>query len=1815
MDHGSQLAAGTDPLLALCLPPPDLLVSGAFLQQSTVSTSAPVGLPPLTEIRPEGHQLRQARVQALRRARQDRPLRPQTRTATDEYPHVYNSRQAGNTLSMFGQRYALPVGTEREDYHDYEEITIPVTTQAPIRTTEAPVLIENLDPLCRRTFKSYRSLNRIQSIIYPTAYQSNENMLVCAPTGAGKTDVAMLTILRTIALFCRPRPWEVTTASNLDRPPFAVDRDDFKIIYVAPMKALAAEVTRKIASRVKWLGLNVRELTGDMQLTRAEVRATQILVTTPEKWDVVTRKGTGDTDLVSKVRLLIIDEVHLLHEDRGAVLESLVARTLRQVETSQALIRIVGLSATLPNYVDVAHFLRVNPYVGLFYFDASFRPVPLEQHFIGVKGKPNSFASLQGLNRRCYATCADLVARGHQVMVFVHARRETAKTAQYLRLRAAEEVTSDDFAGDPAVLAPFLSRLARSRQRELQDLVPAGFAIHHAGMTRPDRTLAEELFAAGAVRVLCCTSTLAWGVNLPAYAVCLKGTSVYSADQGKFVDLSVLDVLQIFGRAGRPQYESEGVGYILTTHDRLAHYVSAITQQHPIESCFPRHLADNLNAEVALGTVATLTDAAAWLGYTFFHVRLTRNPLAYGLTPSAVEDDPGLARHRRDLLAVAARLLHTLKMVRYDATSERLEATALGRLASAYYLGHTTVATASEGLRPRFSEADGLALLSRCGEFSQITVRESERIELEQLLHNDCYCAVPGGLDTGAGKVNVLLQATINRSHVTDPSLIADLAYVRQNSGRVVRALFELALDRRWGAAARVLLTLTLCLEHQLWPFEPPLVQMDRAMPPALAQRLERLPHDPVVLRTVDPTELGDRLLRGVREFPHITLTTTLAPLAHTVLRLRATLAVDFQWSDRLHGAGEPWWVLVEGETADAPIYHAERVWLRRKLATLTVEVLLPVPDPLPDTLAVRVVSDRWLGATTVASVQMTDITLPAAPPPATPLLPLDPVPVRAVTGSATTLQSVSPGILYFNPIQTQLLHALYQARDPLVVAAPAGTGRATLLTLAVLGQRHRGPTLILGTPVVSWIDRLARNWLATTTKVTIAELASTESADVYVTTPARYARLLRRSFLGDDHSVVSDTLPPTPFTQVLVAGIDRLLGDHRQGPALEAVIQHLRSAEGSGVRRVALAVAQLAAPADVAAWWGLPADRAPHLYNFSDAVRPHPVTIDVEGFPEPHYQARLAAMQRPVYLALRGFLAEEATLEVGGGALVVVPSRRQLHLTARDLIAHGSQEENPRPFLGPGGTDAAVTRVRDSALRHALGFGLGLDHAGLPETDRRLVRRLFRTGAVRVLLTTAPSQPAPLVVVVGTEIFDGRTQTYVDRPPSELRRTVEQATRRALLLVQDAKRAFYARFLREPWPVESALEESLGDYLNAGLAVGAINTRREAVGYLGGTFYYRRLLTNPTYYEVKQANQGLSRRVDASFAALAAAGCLAEPKPEEGADLADRPVTVTPLGRLAAKHTLAPETAAAFQAAVAHSVSVAPGSPSAPFRPLLIALAGSVVYASLPVRLRDDDPAGRALLRQVPLTGPYPPTSPHARALFLLQARLERLSLPDPDDLADLRTVLEPAGRLAEALVAVAALCGTLASLLHSLMLTQGLARGLWPYQSPLRVVPGITTVPETLILPELMVLSETELTSTLQSVLALDRATTAAAVAYVRGSPIVDIHLDPYRAAHTRQLELHVRLTRHPTAADSPVAADSEAWWVVLGQATEDRVLAARRVQFAVLPHQATEATITLAVPIDAPVGATLYLMSETHLGLDQERPVSWADSTERS
>lgn len=573
----------------------------------------------------------------------------------------------------------------------------------------------------------------------------------------------------------------------------------------------------------------------------------------------MTRKSTGDTELVQKVRLLIIDEVHLLHDERGAVLESLVARTQRQVEATQSLIRIVGLSATLPNYLDVADFLKVNRMAGLFYFDGSFRPVPLEQHFVGVKGKPGSKESREKTQHTTFEKVKYELERGHQIMVFGHSRKDTLKTAQDLYKEAMDQACTDLF---DAKYHEGYERAVRdmknSRGRELRELLPKGMGTHHAGMARSDRNLIERLFAEGVLKVLCCTATLAWGVNLPAAAVIIKGTQLYSAEEGKFVDLGILDVLQIFGRAGRPQFQDTGIGYIITTQDKLQHYLTAVTQQQPIESRFSKRLVDNLNAEVSLGTVTSVAEAVQWLGYSYLFVRMQRNPLSYGIDWAEIRDDPQLVGRRRKLIEQAAHTLQQSQMIIFNETTEELRSKDVGRIASQFYVLQTSVQIFNSMMNPEGTEADALRMISMSGEFDNVQSRDTEGKELFKLKNDASPCEVAASIDTTHGKINILLQSYISRAKVEDFTLVSDMNYVAQNSARICRSLFMTALNRRWGYQCLVLLSLCKSIEKQIWPFQHPFHQFDLPQP-ILRQLDEKGSHTSIeTLREMDSGELGE---------------------------------------------------------------------------------------------------------------------------------------------------------------------------------------------------------------------------------------------------------------------------------------------------------------------------------------------------------------------------------------------------------------------------------------------------------------------------------------------------------------------------------------------------------------------------------------------------------------------------------------------------------------------------------------------------------------------------------------------------------------------------------------------------------------------------------------------------------------------------------------------------------------------------------------------------------------------------------------------
>lgn len=536
-------------------------------------------------------------------------------------------------LFMANKKCELPTGSFRTPHKGYEEVHVPALKAKPYETGEKIVKISDMPEWARSAFDGMTQLNRVQSRVYDTALFKPDNILLCAPTGAGKTNVAVLTILQQIGLHMQDGEF---------------DNTKYKIVYVAPMKALVAEVVGNLSKRLAGYNVTVRELSGDQNLTKQQIDETQIIVTTPEKWDIVTRKS-GDRTYTQMVKLLIIDEIHLLHDNRGPVLESIVARTVRQIETTKENIRLVGLSATLPNYEDVALFLRVRK-ESLFYFDNSYRPCPLAQQYIGITVR-KPLQRMQLMNEICYEKVMAAAGK-HQVLIFVHSRKETAKTAKAIRDTALANDTVSRFLKNESASQEILGTHAELvKNNDLKDLLPYGFAIHHAGMARVDRELVEELFADKHIQVLVSTATLAWGVNLPAHTVIIKGTQIYNPEKGAWTELSPLDVMQMLGRAGRPQYDTHGEGIILTGHSELQFYLSLMNQQLPIESQFISKLADQLNAEIVLGTIQNAREACSWLGYTYLYIRMLRNPTLYGLPADILESDKTLDERRADLVS------------------------------------------------------------------------------------------------------------------------------------------------------------------------------------------------------------------------------------------------------------------------------------------------------------------------------------------------------------------------------------------------------------------------------------------------------------------------------------------------------------------------------------------------------------------------------------------------------------------------------------------------------------------------------------------------------------------------------------------------------------------------------------------------------------------------------------------------------------------------------------------------------------------------------------------------------------------------------------------------------------------------------------------------------------------------------------------------------------------------------------------------------------------------------------------------------------
>jgi pre-mRNA-splicing helicase BRR2 len=135
-------------------------------------------------------------------------------------------------------------------------------------------------------------------------------------------------------------------AKHHDETMGVFDLDLFKIIYIAPMKALIQEMVGNFTSHLKVYSVKVGELTGNSQMTKQQISETQIIITTLEKWDIITCKSTN-TNYANLIHLIILNEIHLLYDEWDLVLESIIAHMMQHMEQTSKYVHLVGLSVTL----------------------------------------------------------------------------------------------------------------------------------------------------------------------------------------------------------------------------------------------------------------------------------------------------------------------------------------------------------------------------------------------------------------------------------------------------------------------------------------------------------------------------------------------------------------------------------------------------------------------------------------------------------------------------------------------------------------------------------------------------------------------------------------------------------------------------------------------------------------------------------------------------------------------------------------------------------------------------------------------------------------------------------------------------------------------------------------------------------------------------------------------------------------------------------------------------------------------------------------------------------------------------------------------------------------------------------------------------------------------------------------------------------------------------------------------------------------------------------------------------------------------------
>jgi ATP-dependent DNA helicase HFM1/MER3 len=609
------------------------------------------------------------------------------------------------------------------------------------------------------------------------------------------------------------------------------------------------------------LGLRCVELTGDSGgdgASATHLSDADIILTTPEKFDAVTRRNKGRDGLsfLADIGLVLLDEVHTLSDDRGPALEAVMSR-LKLMGASPQLaasplsrLRCVGVSATIPNICDLAAWLG-GPRCVARAFGEEYRATALEVFVHGYNAAANEFLFERNLKYALFPLVQRYSENQFPVLIFCSSRKGAEEACRQL----VEAVPAGaGTRGGP--LHPFIATAeaanaladaaASCDAAALGSSLRAGVGFHSAGLTGGDRQRVETLFRSGALRALCTTSTLALGVNLPARVVIVKGTRLY--DKGEYKEYPRAAILQMIGRAGRPQFDDRGVGVIMCERHRVATYQQLASGLDAVESRLGGALAEHLNAEIVAGTVADVSQAVVWFKASFLWHRMCSSPQKYGLPPGV--SPAAVEAHANTMLVEACSALRDAKCaVSPDADGFLLATLPPGQEMARRYVCFNTVRLV-QTLAPHAGAPDLLYLLSRAAEFSWVVLRHGEKTALKQLIGKVRYPLMDPTngekaakiVTTASQKLFLLVQDALSDSpsetNAASHTLRVEADDVLRHGGRICRCMAAACLhDRRLSASAHALV-LARCCELRIWDNSKAVARQFSGVGPVLSRAL-----------------------------------------------------------------------------------------------------------------------------------------------------------------------------------------------------------------------------------------------------------------------------------------------------------------------------------------------------------------------------------------------------------------------------------------------------------------------------------------------------------------------------------------------------------------------------------------------------------------------------------------------------------------------------------------------------------------------------------------------------------------------------------------------------------------------------------------------------------------------------------------------------------------------------------------------------------------------------------------------------------------